>query len=169
MIPWQRRRILWLVVQCLCSGGSAISCNCGTLSWLGWSSGVSWGGGSTDLYPHSCRCRIRHICPDASRVRTPWRCVQKDTDTSETASLTVLWRSLDLFVVPNWFLCTDVSNDDTRILLSTCGIPYRNLFLMTMCVRNMQHLSHLLDCLATVTLAITSFVLRITLVKISRK
>ena len=36
------------------------------------------------------------------------------------AALTVLWRILDLFVGPNWFLCTDDTNDDTRVFLSPC-------------------------------------------------
>ena len=39
------------------------------------------------------------------------------------ADLTVLWRSVCFFVVTNWFLCTDAANDDTMIVLCSCGIP----------------------------------------------
>ena len=61
-------------------------------------------GWSTDLYTRSCFCRIRDIFTDASRVRSPQRCIYKDVDTPNTAALLVPWRILDLFVVPNWFL-----------------------------------------------------------------
>ena len=85
------------------------------------------------MKPRSFSCRIRDICPDASRFGSLQRCARKDTDTSFMAALTVLWRILDLLVAPNWFLCTDAKNDETSIVFSPCGILSRNLFLMHVC------------------------------------
>ena len=56
-------------------------------------------------------------------VGSPQRCAWKDADTSDMADLTVLWRSICFLVVLNWFLCTEVVNDDTRIFLYLCGTP----------------------------------------------
>ena len=39
MITCQRKSLLRIFVQFLCSGWSAVSCKCGTLDWLGWTSG----------------------------------------------------------------------------------------------------------------------------------
>ena len=103
------------------------------------------------------------------RVGYPQRCVWKDLDTSYAAALTVLWRSLGLRVAPNWFLHTDAANEDTMIFFSPCGIPPRNVFVMAVCVRNVHHIYQLADCLVAVALAITSVVLRMLLVKISRR
>ena len=126
-------------------------------------------GGSTDFYPHTFICRIRYLCSDVSRARSPQRCVRKDVDTSNTAALTVLWKSLDLLVAPNWFLYTDTVNDYTRIFLYSCGIPSNNLFLMPVCVSNVHHLSQLPCCLVVLTLYIPLVVLRMPLVIISRR
>ena len=64
-------------------------------------------GGSTALYPHICCFRIRDLFPDASRVRSPQRCIRKDIYTSDMVALTAMWRSLDFLVAPNWFLLID--------------------------------------------------------------
>ena len=85
------------------------------------------------------------------------------------ADLTVSWRSLGLRVVLNWFLRTDAANDDTRIILYTCGITYRNFSVMPVCARNVHHLSQFPDCLFVVDLAIPLVVLRMMLVKISKR
>ena len=98
-------------------------------------------GGSTALYPHRCRCRIRENFPDASKFGSPQRFIRKDVDTSNTEALTVPWRSLGLRVDPNVFPCTDAENDDNRIVFFTCGILSRNLFVMPVCVRNVHHFS----------------------------
>ena len=96
--------------------------------------------GSTVVYPRSFRYRIRDLCPNASRVGSPQNCVQKDIDISNMVALTVPCRSSDLSVVPNIFIHTDDVNDNTRIILSPCGISSRNLFSMHVCVSNMHHL-----------------------------
>ena len=85
------------------------------------------------------------------------------------AALAVIWRILDFFVVPNLFICTDAANDNTKIVLFSCGIPYRNLFFMPMCVRNVHHLYQLPDCLVAVDLVIPLVMLRMSLVEISRR
>ena len=126
-------------------------------------------GGSTYFWSRSCRCMIREFCTDASRVGSPRRFVRKDAYTSDTTSLTVTWRSLELFVVPNLFFCTYVVNDDTIIVLYHCGIPSRDLSLMPVCERNLHHLSQLPDCLVVVTLGIPLVVSRMSLVTISRR
>ena len=95
-------------------------------------------GGSTDLYPRSCCCRIIYLCPDASRIRSPQLCIQKDADTSDTAALMVPWRSLDFFVALNWFFRTDTVSYNTRIILSLCGIMSSSLFLVPVYVRNVN-------------------------------
>ena len=46
------------------------------------------------------------------------RAVQKDADTSDMVFLTVLWRSLDFFVVTNWFLRTDDDDYETSVILN---------------------------------------------------
>ena len=51
----------------------------------------------------------------------------QDADTSNVADLTVPWKIICFLVVPNWFLCTEVVNDDTRIFLCYCGVSPRNL------------------------------------------
>ena len=43
MIACKRKIIPRLVFIYLCSGGSAVSCKCETLAWLGWHYGVLWG------------------------------------------------------------------------------------------------------------------------------
>ena len=103
---------------------SIVSCRCGKPSWLGWPSGDLWR--VPQLFVPVNVFRLRDLYPDAYRVGSPQRCVQKDIDTSDTSDLTVLWRSFGLHVAPNWFLCTDSVNDDTRIVFFPCGIPSRN-------------------------------------------
>ena len=85
------------------------------------------------------------ICPDMSRVGSPQICIRKDTDTSDTSALMVMSRNLDFFVAPNWFLYTDAANDDTRVFMYPCGIPYSSLFLMPVCVSNVHRCSQLPD------------------------
>ena len=126
-------------------------------------------GGSTALYPCSFRCSLRELFPDASRLGSPRRCVRKDEDTSDTAALTVPWRSFCLHVAPNWFIRTDAENDDTSIFLCTCGILSSNLFLVPVCVVNVHHIYQLPDLLVAVALAIPLVLSRMLLVKISRR
>ena len=168
MIACQRKSLPKLFFLWMCSGGNCVSCKCVAISWIGWPSGVLWGG-SPDLWPRSSCCIIRDIFPGVSRVRLPRRYIQKDADTSDEAILTVPWRGLDLFIVPNWFLCTDFSNDDTRIVLSPCGIMSRNFFFLPMCVSNVNHLSQFPYFLVAVSLVIPLVVLRMPIVKISRR
>ena len=92
------------------------------------------------------------MCPDSYRVVFPQMYVKKDSDTSDTEALPVLWRGLYFFIVPNRFLCTYAANDDTMIVLYPCGITARNMFLMPVCVSNVHHLSRLSDLLVTVDL-----------------
>ena len=82
--------------------------------------------------------------------------------------MTVPWRSLDLFVVPNWFLCTDTANDDT-IFFPPYGIPSRDLFSVPVCVRNVHHMYQFPDYLVVVAMVIPSVMLRMPLVTISRR
>ena len=72
-------------------------------------------------------------------------------------------------VAPNWFLHTDAANDDTMIVFYPCGIPYRSVFVMPVCVRNVHHISQFPDCFIEVVLEIPSVVSRMLLVTISRK
>ena len=51
------------------------------------------------------------------------RTIQKDTDKSDMETLNVLWRSVDFFVVKNWFLSTDAIIGDTSVVLAPCWIP----------------------------------------------
>ena len=90
-------------------------------------------GGYIDLYPRSCCCRLRELSPDASRFGSPGMCVRKDVDTFNTETFIVSWRSLGVRVAPNWFICTDAENDDTRIVFSTCGIMFK-IFSLCLCV-----------------------------------
>ena len=103
------------------------------------------------------------------RVGFPQRCAQKEAYKSDMASLTVPCRSLDFFIVSNWFLCTDAANEHTRIVLYPYGITSRNLLLMPVGVTNIHNLPQLLDCLVTVDLAITLVLSRIPLLTISRR
>ena len=45
----------------------------------------------------------------------------------------------------NWFCCTEAANDDTRIVFCYCGIPPRNLSVISECLRNVPHISQLPD------------------------
>ena len=71
-----------------------------------------------------------------SRVGLLLRPVRKDADTPNMANLTVMWRSVAFFVVPNWFLPTDAENYDTIIVLDPCWIPSGN-FPQKLCVWGM--------------------------------
>ena len=71
-------------------------------------------------------------------------------------------------VGPNWFLCTEAANDDTRVFLCYCGIPPSNSSAMSECLRNVYHLSQLLDCLVAVALVMLLDELRMTLAIIYR-
>ena len=75
-----------------------------------------------------------------SRARLLLRTVHKDEDTSNLEALTFPWRVLDFFVVPKWFLCTGVENDDTSVFLALRWIPSRNFFSTSLCVSNLCHL-----------------------------
>ena len=57
--------------------------------------------------------------PDVSRAGLLQRAIRKEAYTSDMSALTVLWRSLDLFVVPNWFLCTDAVNGGISSVLES--------------------------------------------------
>ena len=96
-------------------------------------------------------------------------CVCKNADTSDMADLAVLWRSIYFFVVPNWFLCTDAANDDTMIVLCSCGIPFKHLSMIPECVSNVHHLSLLPDFLVAVDLEMTLVASRLSLAMISRR
>ena len=63
-----------------------------------------------------------------------------DSDTSDMTALTVLWSSLDFFVVPNWFLHNYAANNDISSVLSLCCITSNNLYSTPACVRYMRHL-----------------------------
>ena len=97
------------------------------------------------------------------------RCVRKDADTSDMADLTVPWRSICFLVVPNCFFCTDAANNDTRVVLCSCGIPPKNFSVMPECVRNVHHLYQFPDYLVEVALVILLEDSRLPLVMISRR
>ena len=73
------------------------------------------------------------------------------------------------FVVTNWFLCTDVANYGTMLVLCYCGIPPKNFYGMPDCVRNVHHISKLPDFLAVVPLAVPLDVSRMTLMIIPKR
>ena len=152
----------------MCSGESYVSCKCGGLSWQEWPYGV-WCGGPLIYSPISAPVKIRYFWPDISRVSFTQRSIHKDSDTSNTAALTLTLRSLDFFVVENLFLHTNVVNDDTSVVLSPCVSPSRNSPLTPACVRNVLHVSQLPDFLAAVALDITLVMSRMMLVTISRR
>ena len=60
---------------------------------------------------------------------------------------------MHFLVVTNWFRCTEAVNDDTRIVLCSCGIPPMNSYVIPECLRNFPHLSQFPDCLVAVALA----------------
>ena len=51
------------------------------------------------------------------------------------------WRSVAIFVLKNWFLCTDATNDDAIVVLATCWSLSNNIYSTPACVRNVQNLS----------------------------
>ena len=91
--------------------------------------------------PLSCLRNIKDVLPEESRVGLLRRYVYKDEDTSDIEYLTVPWRSVCFLVVLNWFLCTDAANDNTSIVLCSCGIPPKHFSVMPECVRKFHHLS----------------------------
>ena len=76
---------------------------------------------------------------------------------------------MHFLVVTNWFCCTEAVNDDTRIVLCSCGIPRRNSSAITECWRNVNHLYQLPDCLVTEALAMPLEASGLPLVMISRR
>ena len=72
-------------------------------------------------------------------------------------------------VVPNWFCRTEAVNDDTRIVLSYCGIPPRNLCAVPEFLRNVHHLYQFPDCLVAVALAMPLEASRLPLAMLSRR
>ena len=72
-------------------------------------------------------------------------------------------------VVPNWFCCTEAENDDIRIFSALVGSPPRSLSAINVCLRNVHHLYHLLDCLFAVALEIPLKESRLPLAMISRR
>ena len=82
--------------------------------------------------------------------------------------LTVTCRSIYFLVSPNWFCRTEAANDDTRIVLYSCGIPHRNSSAISGCWRNVHHLYQFPDCLVAVALAIPLEESMLTLAIISR-
>ena len=82
------------------------------------------------------------------------------------ADLTVSWRRVFFFVVPNLFICTDATNYDTVIVLCSCGIPQKKFSMIPDYVRNLHHLSQLPDCLAQVDLDMPLVMSRMSLVMI---
>ena len=73
------------------------------------------------------------------------------------------------FVVTNWLLCNYAENNYTRIVLGYCGTLPDNLSVMPDCVRNVHHISHLLDYLAAVDLTIPLVASMLTLVMTPRR
>ena len=107
--------------------------------------------------------------PGVYRDRSLQRAVLKDAGISNTVALTVLWRILALFFVPNWFRCINSENDDTMMVLSYCDRLSRNLSLVPTCVRDVQHQSQLSYFLDTVALCIPLVILKIMLATKSRR
>ena len=83
-------------------------------------------------------------------------------------ALTVLWRILDFFFVPNWFLCADSTNDDTSVVLALCWSPSRNFSSTSPCVNNVHHLYQFPDFLVAVALDISLVMSTMLLYTISR-
>ena len=81
--------------------------------------------------------------------------------------MTVPWRTLDLSVVTDFFLCTDAANYDTMIVLSPCGITSRNVLLTPVFVRGVNHTSQFPYCVVAVYLVIYLVMSRILLMKIT--
>ena len=83
------------------------------------------------------------------------------------ADLKVLWRSICFLVSPNWFRCTEAENDDTRVVLCSCGIPHRNSSVIPECLSNVPHLSQFPDLLVSVALEMLLEASRLPLAMIS--
>ena len=58
------------------------------------------------------------------------------------AYFTVPWRSICFLVVPNWVCCTEAANDDTMIVLCSCGIPAQERFILDIIARSSLHASN---------------------------
>ena len=76
-----------------------------------------------------------------SRIGSLQRSIQKDADTSDMVYLTVLWRSVDFFVLKNWFLCTNAANDNTSVVVASFWILSKIVSLTPACVSNVHHVS----------------------------
>ena len=85
------------------------------------------------------------------------------------ADLTVPWRSICFLVVPNWFCHNEAANDNTRIVLYPCWIPYSNLSVIPECLRNVYHLYQFPDCLVAVASVILLEASRLPLAMILRR
>ena len=66
---------------------------------------------------------------DASRAKLFQRYVLKDADTYNITALTVMWRKIFLFVVPNWFCHNNDVKEEMRMALSSCGSISSNVSL----------------------------------------
>ena len=57
----------------------------------------------------------------------------------------------------NWFFYTDASKEETRVVLSSCGILPRNLYATPEWVRKIHHQSQFPYCLSVVNLDIWNY------------
>ena len=85
------------------------------------------------------------------------------------ADLTVTWRSICFLVFPNWFIRTDATNDDTRIVFCACGIPSRHLSVIPVFWRNVPHLYQFPEYLVAVALVMPLEASRLPIGMISRR
>ena len=119
--------------------------------------------GPTTLYPRNCCYITRGVCPNISSEWSHQIAILKSAETSITIDLTVLRRTIDFFVVLNWVCSTDAVEDEMIWVLSSCGIPYRNLSSTPYWLRNVHQRYNLSYCLVTISSNIDSFVLRVLL------
>ena len=84
-------------------------------------------------------------------------------------ALTVPWKSMALFFVPNWFPHNNAENSDTRVVLDPCWIMLRNFSSIPAHMSNMHHLSWFTYWLVAVDLEIPLVMSMIMLATIYRR
>ena len=79
------------------------------------------------------------------------------------------WRSFVFLVVLNWFHRTGAAKEYRRMVLYSCGSPYRNLYLTPAWAIKVHRQYQLTDCLKEVDLKIPLVMSNILLVTISTR
>ena len=127
---------------------------------------------SQTKFPPRCRSyhwRMRDFWTNFSKDGSRQKIIQEDSDTYDMAFLTVTWRSFALFVVLNFFCCTDSAKYDTSMVFYYCCISSRSFSLMSECARNVHHQYQLTDFLDILALENFLVVSRMLLATISTR